>query len=111
MSTTSFSSECIFYDTIHYPHDFSRAGIFTKREAEILNKCGYIIKQLALGNIKPDNDDQKHMLGVIKGMTEAETDVEKAWLKYQSAINKGIVKGNSLPVIESDVDITEQSEW
>lgn len=94
MSIENFKSNCNFYDTIHFRHGFARAGIFTRREADMLSQCGYVIKQLERGDLVPQNADQKSMLNFLNGISEPSSEVEKAWSKYLNAIQSQIKKIN-----------------
>jgi len=104
MSLESFSSNCNFYDTIHFRHGFARAGVFTRRESDILSRCGYIIKQLENGSLTPENEDHKSMLNMLTGVSEPSNEVERAWAKYLIAINSRVMRFNSLSDHLSGVD-------
>lgn len=88
MSLEDFASTCTFYDSINYPHGFHRSGVFTKREAEIISSCGYVITKLLRGDIQPSNYAQKDFMNVVAGKKEAESDIEKTWLKYEESTAK-----------------------
>lgn len=104
MSIESFISDCNFYDAIHFRHGFARAGVFTRREADILTRCGFTIKQLESGNLKPENEDQESMLKMLSGVSEPANEVERAWSKYLVAINSRILRFNGLSDHLSGVD-------
>ncbi|MFT5717568.1 MAG: hypothetical protein ACJAWS_001796 [Oleiphilaceae bacterium] len=111
MSIESFLSKCNFYDAINFRHGFDRAGIFTKRQAEILTKCGYSIKQLELGHIQPQNEQQRHMLLVLNNQADPKSEVEMIWKKYLNHLNKPAQRPSSVLIrINNELSDT-QSAW
>ena len=86
MSPTDFASNKIFYDNKHYPHDFHRSGIYSRREAELLERHGYALKDLASGLRAPATPAEEQFVKVTKGEAPATTEIEKAWLKYYRAV-------------------------
>jgi uncharacterized protein YifE (UPF0438 family) len=113
MSIDSFASQSNFYDVIHFPHGFSRAGVFTIQESEVLARCGYIINQLILGNLQPVNMDQMRIIAVAKGERSPSTMVEKTWCKYQVESNYRVVKYSAMSVSmgEQSNDYEEDSDF
>lgn len=83
---TNFREASTFYDDIHYPRGFSKHGDFTIREAEALHFYGRSLAELSSGNTAPETDDEQHFVDVCSGAGEAQTYLEKLWLKYQSKI-------------------------
>ena len=99
----SFESSCLFYDAMHFPHGFNRAGVFTRTEAELLNRCGFVIKQLSDYSKEPENDAQRRMLAVIHGEETAESLIERTWMKYLDHIkNHRIMRFYGLSNSDSD---------
>ncbi len=87
MSYDSFISANRFYDSVHFPHGFHRAGIFTRSEAELLTNYGHLIKQLGEHRLLPQTPEHQRMLDVIEGAEAPETALEKTWMKYQNYIH------------------------
>ncbi|MFC3151640.1 DUF413 domain-containing protein [Litoribrevibacter euphylliae] len=96
MNKDSFLSERNFYDSQHFPNGFAREGVFSLKESEILNDCGYVISQLNSGAQRPENEDQQEMLAFLQGMKDAESTIEKAWQKYQNHIHKQYIAMRAL---------------
>lgn len=81
-----FKSSSRFYDDVNFPYGLDRAGIFTRTEVEILHGCGRTLKALYDGSQPPIGKDQERFVQVCSGQAEAESSVEKTWLKYIHAI-------------------------
>lgn len=105
MSQEAFASKCMFYDSVNYPHGFARSGVFTKRESEILSSCGYVITQLLKGDMEPQNFTQKDFIKVVSGKRDAESEVEKAWMKYQNSTSNKRNKISSISRYASMTDL------
>ncbi|GLQ31740.1 DUF413 domain-containing protein [Litoribrevibacter albus] len=88
MDKNSFLSGRTFYDVQHFPNGFSREGVFSIRESELLSDCGHTISQLNSGSVEPQNPDQEKMLEFLQGKRDPETDLERIWSKYQTHLNK-----------------------
>jgi uncharacterized protein len=86
MSQKDFASSKIYYDTKHYPRGFHRSGIYSRREAELLERHGYAMKELASGARQPATPAEQQFVQVCKGEMESQTELEKAWLKYYRAV-------------------------
>lgn len=112
MLDNPFYSKSSFYDSTHFPHGFARSGHFTKKEADLLTESGYIIKQLAEGNIQAESPEQKAMLEVIQGLKPVETTYERIWEKYMLLTQRKITKYYALADnIDQGSDYSEQSAW
>ncbi|MCC5854265.1 MAG: DUF413 domain-containing protein [Idiomarina sp.] len=95
-----------FNDFRNYPYGFSRSGDFSIRESDVLLHYGCLITALVNGELAPETDEDKALLAVATGAKEAETVVEKAWVKYLGRINRpkvGSMYGRS-KVVEDDGD-------
>ena len=95
-----------FNDFRNYPYGFARSGDFSIRESDALLHYGCLITALLAGDIMPETQEDQALLAVAKGEKPAETDVEKAWAKYQGRINRpkvGSMYGRS-KVVEDDSD-------
>lgn len=77
-----------FNDFKNYPYGFARSGDFSIREAELLSKHGSLISALMSGDVEPQSAEEQSLLQVARGEKAAETQVEKAWSKYQARINR-----------------------
>lgn len=84
----SFSVTRRFFDDKNYPRGFSRHGDYTIRESLTLEQYGQACLALELGERKPKTAEEKRFVAVMKGDEIAETEIEKAWLKYRSLTNK-----------------------
>ncbi len=82
MANHSFQSQKKFYDDKNFPRGFSRSGDFTLKEAEMLEAYGSACRQLSLENSEPQTAEEQHFVAVCRGEAEAETALERAWLKY-----------------------------
>jgi len=77
-----------FNDFRNYPYGFSRSGDFSIRESDALLHYGCLITALVAGELDASTDEDKNLLAVATGQKEAETVVEKAWMKYHARINR-----------------------
>ncbi|MFC6438739.1 DUF413 domain-containing protein [Bowmanella sp. JS7-9] len=77
-----------FNDYKNYPYGFSRSGDFSIKEAQALHKYGNLICALADGILAPENSEDDALLAVAQGVKEPTTPAEKAWLRYQTRINR-----------------------
>lgn len=77
-----------FNDFRNYPYGFARSGDFSIRESDALLHYGCLISAMLAGDLLPDNEEDINLLAVARGEKAAATAVEKAWVKYQSRINR-----------------------
>jgi uncharacterized protein YifE (UPF0438 family) len=84
----SFSATNRFFDPKNYPRGFSRHGDLTIKEADLLERYGNAFKELDEGKRNPVNEEEVKFVAVCRGECEAETELEKVWLKYLKHINK-----------------------
>ncbi|NRB42526.1 MAG: DUF413 domain-containing protein [Pseudomonadales bacterium] len=84
MDIRGFEAGSQFQDSRHFPVGFSRSGEFTLHQAEILEQYGHVLKDLENGQQKAKGREQKHFIAVCSGSKEAESMLEKAWLKYRT---------------------------
>lgn len=84
----SFSVTRRFFDDKNYPRGFARHGDYTIRESQTLEQFGQACLALESGERKPKTDEEKQFVAVCKGECEAQTFLEKTWLKYRSKISK-----------------------
>ncbi|MDN7125042.1 DUF413 domain-containing protein [Pseudidiomarina terrestris] len=77
-----------FNDFKNYPYGFARSGDFSIRESDVLSKHGSLIAALINGEVEPMSAEEQSLLAVARGEKAAESDIEKAWSKYQARINR-----------------------
>jgi uncharacterized protein YifE (UPF0438 family) len=110
----------MFDNPKHYPYGFSRSGDFSIAESKALSQYGCLIAALVDGLLVPSNDEEKGFIEAAIGKKKPETIAERAWLKYQSRINRpkyGSIYGtqkvsrddsldeDSLSDVDGDLDI------
>jgi uncharacterized protein YifE (UPF0438 family) len=78
----------MFSDAKHYPYGFSRSGDFSIAESKALQQYGCLIAALVDGDIEPSNEEDQAYIDCALGNQQAQTSAQKAWLKYQSRINR-----------------------
>ena len=71
-----------FYDNNKFRRGFAKSGDFTLAEEEILIRYGATMNQLEQGEIAPESVVEQHFLLVMQDERQAETKLEKAWVKY-----------------------------
>jgi uncharacterized protein YifE (UPF0438 family) len=105
----SFSSNRRFYDDKHFPRGFSRSGVFTLKEADLLERLGQVFKDLEEGSRQPSDDIEIRFVQVCKGEVEAQTPEEKVWLKFKQRTGRrrfhglvGTPRGAAAESVESD---------
>lgn len=106
----SFSVTRRFFDDKNYPRGFSRHGDYTIRESQTLEQFGQACLALESGERTPMTAEEKQFVAVVKGEREAETTLEKVWLKYRALTSKtkriytlsGDVSGDLGPVDDSE---------
>lgn len=84
----SFSTTRRFFDDKNYPRGFSRHGDYTIRESQLLEQFGQACLALEAGERAPATEEEKQFIAVLKGETEAQSQLEKAWLKYRHLTSK-----------------------
>ena len=78
----------MFSDAKHYPYGFSRSGDFSIAESKALQQYGCLIAALVDGVIKPSNEEEQAYIDCALGVQSPQNAAQKAWLKYQSRINR-----------------------
>ncbi|WP_221798993.1 DUF413 domain-containing protein [Oceanobacter mangrovi] len=84
----SFDSPKKFFDDINFPRGFHRSGDFTRAQADILESKGAVLKALHDGSQPPADDVEERFLQVCHGDAQPQSDVEKAWTRYLSALRR-----------------------
>ncbi len=75
-----------FYDDVHFVQGFSRSGHFTIVEANLLTDIGKRLFMLESGQVEPENQVEQNFVSVCHGHRQAETRLERLWIKYKSVI-------------------------
>lgn len=82
MKQSDFASSKMFFDSKNFPRGIARSGLFSRREAEILERHGFAMQALANGTREAETDAEKAFVEMIGGERAAESEFEKAWSKY-----------------------------
>lgn len=113
VNPNSFKSNRPFYDDRHYPRGISRSGDYSMSEVKILEQYGVVLLALSDGSQEAITDEERRFVSVVQGQQEAETKIEKAWLKYLSKTRqpkKFHTLFGSSKVASSDNDADDDSE-
>lgn len=86
MVQKDFASSRIFFDNKHFPRGFSRSGIFSRKEAGLLERHGNAMKELGEGKREPASDVERRFVKMAQGECEPQTEFEKTWAKYLKQI-------------------------
>lgn len=106
-----FETHRVFYDNRNYPRGFNRSGEFSLREAGLLSRYGALLSDLTQGKMQPANDAQARFVEVLGGKVEAEHDLEKLWLKYQSKTLRPTVRYScAISASEGDAYVDDSSD-
>ncbi|WP_417763141.1 DUF413 domain-containing protein [Shewanella sp.] len=123
-TATSFSSDRPFYDDANFPRGFKRSGDFTNKEAELLETYGVALRDLAKRSRTAINAEEQHFVDVVNGQANAETTLEKLWLKYTklamgkpfyAVVGTTLIKSSShvadsVETLEADIELAEDSD-
>jgi hypothetical protein len=96
-----------FSDAKHYPYGFSRSGDFSIAESKALLQYGCLIAALVDGHLLPSNNEEIGFVESAFGRKKPESAPERAWLKYQSRINRpkyASIHGTKKAATESRLD-------
>lgn len=109
ISKESFLASRKFYDDKNYPRGMSRSGDFTLNEVQIIENHGVALQALMTKEQPPINDEEAHFVLVCEGAAEANTNIEKAWKKYQNKVlspkNFHTLFGRTKVDVEDDTSI------
>lgn len=75
-----------FRDDVNFPRGISRSGVFSISQSEILKIYGDTLRSLEVGVLAPINEAEQNFLSFCDGAKEAESQLEKLWLKYKQEI-------------------------
>lgn len=84
----SFHTRSRFYDDTNFPYGLRRSGDFTRLQSDILEQYGVALKALCDGERDAVTAEELRFIKVCEGMQEAETDIEKSWISYLTALNR-----------------------
>ena len=104
-NTNVRKSDRTYFDDVYFPRGFNRSGEFTVTESMILNDYGHTMSGLSKGDLTPLNAEEEHFIQAVRGEVEAITQLEKAWLKYQSLTKPKVtytINGRYKPTVEYD---------
>jgi len=96
-----------FKDPKNYPYGFARSGDFSIRESQCLQQYGRLYAALVDGELAPENQADHHFLATAHGDAEANTPELKAWMKYQTRINRpkaGSFYGSNKVALDEESD-------
>ena len=77
-----------FFDDINFPMGFRRSGSFSISEAELLSSYGDTLIKLQNKVLQPELPDEYEFIMVCDGAKEAQTSLEKVWVKYKKEISR-----------------------
>jgi uncharacterized protein YifE (UPF0438 family) len=99
-----------FADKKHYPYGFARSGDFSISESKLLQAHGSLFAALVDGKIEPSSDVEINYLNAALGQCEPQTPQAKAWVKYQTRINRPKAASiyGSKRVVTEDTDDTAE---
>lgn len=78
----SFFTKNRYFDNQYYPRGFSRYGLFTIKEARLLEIYGYAYNELNNGKRIPITEEETRFVAVCQGKLAPVTKHEKVWSKY-----------------------------
>lgn len=102
-----------FIDRKHYPYGFSRSGDFSIAESKALTHYGCLIAALVDGQLAPSSEEDKHFIAVAAGVQQPSSAAERAWLKYQTLINRpkmASIYGSKRVIDDSDGDEVDSDD-
>ncbi|EAR08983.1 DUF413 domain-containing protein [Reinekea blandensis] len=115
MAQDSFQSAKQFRDSKHFPYGFGRSGVFTTRQAMLLEKHGQAYDDLASGLRTPQTAEESQFLEFCQGQRTAQNDHEKIWLQYRQHIGRKTSylsmeagRGKSQPAM---ADYSDDDSW
>lgn len=88
MTQISFQSGKIFRDSKHFPYGFGRSGVFTTRQASLIEKHGHAYEDLASGLREAQTPEERQFVEFVQGQRTAQNDHEKVWLQYRQHISR-----------------------
>lgn len=96
---------CTFTDKQHFPYGFSRSGDFSISESQRLQQYGCLFAALIDGQLSPQTEQDQEFLAAAHGDAPTDNPNYKAWIKYQTLINRpktGSFYGRNKPQLEDD---------
>lgn len=101
----------LFSDVKNYPRGFRRSGDFSIKEAEALEQLGNLIIALEKGEYQATDEEDHHIVAVLRGEVPADSYATKAWKKYIARINRpklGSIYGTKIN--SDDVDDADDGD-
>jgi uncharacterized protein YifE (UPF0438 family) len=86
MSSQPFQSQRTFFDRKNFPYGFARSGVFSNRQAALLESHGQAYSNLAAGIRTPEGPEEVSFVAFCQGLKEPTTEHEKIWDIYQRTI-------------------------
>ena len=81
-----FEQQGPFYDNTNFPRGFNKSGEFTLNESDLLTRYGKHLRLLETQDVGKQSTAQKRFIKVCRGEVEAESTLEKAWMKYRTKV-------------------------
>ncbi|MFM2486900.1 DUF413 domain-containing protein [Celerinatantimonas yamalensis] len=108
----SFATNRRFFDDKHFPRGFSRSGVFTIKEAQVLESFGFAFKELDEQLRQPSDTVEQRFVAVCRGEQAAESAEEKAWLKFKQRTGRRRFHAlvGSPKVVASDDEVSSSSD-
>ena len=104
----------VFTDPKNYPYGFARSGDFSINESRALEQHGALIAALLDGITLPKSEEDFAYIAVAMGDIPPSTLAQRAWLKYQTRINRpkaASIYGHNKPEVDdSDEEINDNSD-
>lgn len=88
MTQNSFQSTKAFRDSKHFPYGFGRSGVFTTRQAILLEKHGQAYEDLASGLREAQSPEERQFVEFALAQRTPQNDHEKVWLQYRQHIGR-----------------------
>ena len=105
METTIRKGKTVFYGDSHFPRGIARSGHFSKREAMLLEQYGNTFQALAIGELVPENEEEKQFVAEVSEQSMITLSSAKLWKKYQAALSK--VKRHHSFILTTDIQAAE----
>ncbi len=71
-----------FFDRKNFPHGFSRSGVFTLAESDLLENYGRAMQALSDGSQSPQDESDLQFVKEVSGDLPPQSAEAKVWLKY-----------------------------
>jgi uncharacterized protein YifE (UPF0438 family) len=107
----SFQTTARFYDDANFPYGISRSGDFTRQQSALLEQFGVALKALCDGTREAATAEEQRFLEVCQGQQPAESEIERTWISYLTAINRRneYISHTGVPVTSTLSELAEDS--